>query len=234
VLGSYHFDVTHGAPSPPGYWLYVAFAHALHVVTGLDTVRSLVLLAALASAAAATLTAVAGTLLVDRWVGIAAAVLVASTPVSWFNGSIVSTYSFCALVGVLLVVLARLARPGTGHGIVAVLVLGIATGFMPWVLPMFALQPSPTTCGGGRRRCLDRGVVRSNALGTAGAPRVVDACCSRRAEHFSSRLVCRIQRVGCGDQPRRFRRLQHPVPVAGDRSRCSCGARPGCGAPRHP
>lgn len=139
VLGSYHFDVTHGAPSPPGYWLYVAFAHALHVVTGLDTVRSLVLLAALASAAAGALTAVAGTLLVDRWVGIAAAVLVASTPVSWFNGSIVSTYSFCALVGVLLVVLARLARPGTGHGIVAVLVLGIATGFMPWVLPMFAL-----------------------------------------------------------------------------------------------
>jgi hypothetical protein len=139
VLGSRHFDVTHGAPSPPGYWLYVAVGHALHVVTGLDIVGSLVLLAAVASAAAAALTAVAGTLLVGRWVGLAAAVLVASTPVSWFNGSIVSTYSFCALVGALLVVLARLAHPGTSHGTVAVVVLGIAAGFMPWVIPMFAL-----------------------------------------------------------------------------------------------
>jgi len=139
VLGSFHFDVTHGAPSPPGYWLYVACGHALHVVTGLGTVRSLVLLAALASAAAAALTVVAGTLLVGRWVGIAAAALVASTSMSWFCGSIVSTYSFCALVGVLLVVLAHLARPGSGHGIAAVVVLGIGTGFMPWVLPMFAL-----------------------------------------------------------------------------------------------
>jgi hypothetical protein len=139
VLGSRHFDVTGGAPSPPGYWLYVALGHAVHVATGLGAVRSLVLLGALSSAAAVALTVVAGTMLVGRWVGFAAAALVASTPVSWFNGSTVSTYSFCALVGTLLVVLARLARRGTSHGIVAVVILGIATGFMPWVLPMFAL-----------------------------------------------------------------------------------------------
>jgi hypothetical protein len=139
VLGARRFDVAHGAPSAPGYWLYVALGHALHVATGLGTIKSLVLLTALASAATSALTVVEGTLLVGRWVGLAAATLLTFTPVSWFDGSTVSTYSFCALAGVLLVVLARRAYPGSRHGVLAVVVLGIASGFMPWVLPMFAL-----------------------------------------------------------------------------------------------
>ena len=81
-------------PVPPGYWLYVTLGHALHVTTGLGTVQSLVLLTALASAAAGALTAVGGTLLAGRWVGLAAATLLTFTPVSWFDGSTVSTYSF--------------------------------------------------------------------------------------------------------------------------------------------
>jgi hypothetical protein len=139
VLGARRFDVAHGTPSPPGYWLYVALGHALHVTTGLGTVASLVLFTALASAAAVGLTAVGGTLLAGRWVGLTAATLLIFTPVSWFDGSTVSTYSFCASTGVLLVVLARRAYPGSRHGILAAVVLGIASGFVPWSLPMFAL-----------------------------------------------------------------------------------------------
>jgi hypothetical protein len=139
VLGARHFDVAYGTPSPPGYWLYVTLGHALHVTTGLGTVQSLVLLTALASAAAVALTAVGGTLLAGRWVGLAAATLLTFTPVSWFDGSTVSTYSFCALAGVLLVVLARRAYPGSRHGILAAVVLGFSSGFVPWSLPMFAL-----------------------------------------------------------------------------------------------
>ena len=139
VVGSRRFDVAHGAPQPPGYWLYVETGHVLHVVTGLSAPQALVLVAALVSAAAAALTCVAGTQLAGYWVGIAAGALVASAPVSWFAGSTVSTYSFDALVAALLVLLARRARPHSAHGVGAVVALGLATGFRPSILPVFAL-----------------------------------------------------------------------------------------------
>jgi len=58
VLASQHFDVAQGSPQPPGAWLYAAIGHAVHVVTGLGSVTSLVLLAAVASSAAAAATSV--------------------------------------------------------------------------------------------------------------------------------------------------------------------------------
>jgi hypothetical protein len=137
VVGSSHFDVTHGSPHPPGYWLYVATGHVVHVVSGLSAASSLVLVAALASAAAAALTCAAGTALAGPWLGLAAGALVASTPVSWFAGSTVSTYSFDALVAALLVVLAIRARPNGPHGMAAVIGLGLGTGFRQSIAPMF-------------------------------------------------------------------------------------------------
>jgi hypothetical protein len=139
VLGSEHFDVTRGAPPAPGAWLFVAAGHAVHVVLGTSPVHSLVLLAALASAAAAALTCVAGTALGGRWVGIAAAALVASAPVSWFAGATVSTYSVDALLAALLVVLAHRAEPYRVHGVVAVAAVGLGAGVRLSVVPEFAL-----------------------------------------------------------------------------------------------
>lgn len=139
VLGSEHFDVTHLSPAAPGSWLYVAAGHALHVVSGLSPVHSLVLLAALISAGAAGLTSVAGTVLGGRFVGLAAGALVASAPVSWFAGSTVSTYSIDALVAALLVILARRAHPGSAHGAVALAALGLGAGVRLSVVPAFAL-----------------------------------------------------------------------------------------------
>jgi len=139
VLGSTRFDVARRSPPAPGSWLYVAGGHALHVVTGLNSVHSLVLLAALMSAGAAGLTCVAGTALGGRWVGVAAAGFVASAPVSWFAGSTVSTYGVDALLAALLIVLARRARPYRAHGVVAVLALGLAAGIRLSVVPEFAL-----------------------------------------------------------------------------------------------
>jgi hypothetical protein len=107
-------------------------------VTGLSTVHSLVLLAALASAGAAGLTSVAGTALGGRFVGLAAAALVATAPVSWFAGATVSTASFDAFLGALLIVLARRARPYRAHGVVAVLVLGLGAGIQLSAAPAFA------------------------------------------------------------------------------------------------
>jgi hypothetical protein len=137
VVGSNRFDVTHGAPHPPGYWLYVEVGHVVHVVAGLSAAQSLVLVAALASAAAAALTCAAGVAVGGWWLGLAAAGVVASAPVSWFAGSTVSSYSFDALVAALLVLLAVTARPHGAHGVAAVVGLGLATGFRPSILPMF-------------------------------------------------------------------------------------------------
>jgi hypothetical protein len=139
VLGSSRFDVVRRSPPAPGSWLYVAGGHALHVVTGLSPVHSLVLLAALMSAAAAGLTCVAGTALGGRFVGVAASAVVASAPVSWFAGSTVSTYGVDALLAAFLIVLARRARPYRAHGVVAVLALGLAAGIRLSVVPEFVL-----------------------------------------------------------------------------------------------
>lgn len=137
VVGSSRFDVNHGAPQPPGYWLYVATGHLVHVVTGWSPTTSLVVLAALASSAAAGCTCAAAADLGGRWTGIAAGVLVASAPVSWFAGSTVSSYSFDALAAAALVLLARHARRGSAHGYVAAAVYGLGAGFRPTVLELF-------------------------------------------------------------------------------------------------
>jgi hypothetical protein len=138
VVGSSRFDVRHAAPDPPGSWLYVAAGHVLHLATGMSAVTSLVVLAALASGAAAALTCVAGTALGGRFVGIAAGAFVASAPVSWFAGSTVSTYSIDAFLAALLIVLARRARPYRAHGLLAVGVLGLGAGVRLSALLIFA------------------------------------------------------------------------------------------------
>lgn len=134
-----HFDVTHGQPQPPGYWLYVVTGRWVQRVTGLGTVHSLVVVAALASAAAVGLTAVAGRDLGGRWTGAAAGLLVATSPFAWFSGSIVATYSFDMVTCALLIILAWRARPGSRHGLWAVVALGLLGGFRQSDLEAFAL-----------------------------------------------------------------------------------------------
>jgi hypothetical protein len=124
-----HYDVTHGQPQPPGYWLYVISGRLIHQLTGLGTIHSLVLVAAVASAVAAGLTTMAGTDLGGRWVGVAAGTVVATCPFAWFSGSIVATYSFDMVGCSLLVILAWRARPDSWHGVAAVVALGLLAGF---------------------------------------------------------------------------------------------------------
>lgn len=134
-----HFDVAHGQPQPPGYWLYVVSGRLLHQVSGLGAVRSLVLVAALASAIAAGLTVVAGRDLGGRWVGLAAGVVVATCPFAWFSGSIVATYSFDMVGCSLLVILAWRARPNSWHGLAAVAALGVLAGFRQSMVQSFTV-----------------------------------------------------------------------------------------------
>src|ERR1700737_822541 len=146
-----HFDVTHGQPQPPGYWLYVQSGRILHHLIGLSTVHSLVLVAALASAAGAGLTAVAGRDLGGWWVGLAAGGLVAASPFAWFSGSIVATYSFDLVACPLLVILAWRARPGSWHGIAAVAVVGVLAGFRQSIVQAFLVLALVAVAGSTRR-----------------------------------------------------------------------------------
>jgi hypothetical protein len=146
-----HFDVAHGQPQPPGYWLYVESGRALHLVTGMGTIASLVMVAALASAAAVGLTAVAGRDLAGPWVGIAAGSVVATSPFAWFSGSTVATYSFDMVACSLLVIMAWRARPGSWHGVWAVVALGVITGFRQSDGMAFAIVALLAVIGSTRR-----------------------------------------------------------------------------------
>ena len=134
-----HFDVTHGQPQPPGYWLYVMAGRCIRAAVGLGTIHSLVLVSAVASAAAAGLTTVAGRDLGGRWVGWPPALVVATCPFAWFSGSIVATYSFDMVGCSLLVILAWRARPGSWHGVAAVVALGLLAGFRQSMIQSFAV-----------------------------------------------------------------------------------------------
>jgi len=150
AVGSARFDVRHGAPHPPGYFLFVTAGRALHVVTGMSATASLVLVAALASAAAAACTVIAGADLGGRFVAGAAGTLMAASPVSWFNGSIAATYSFDALAAAGFTVLARRARPGSRHGVVAASAFGLAIGFRQSIAQLFGFLVVMAVAGSAR------------------------------------------------------------------------------------
>jgi hypothetical protein len=144
------FDVNHGRPQPPGYWLYVETGRLMHGM-GLSTVDSLVLVAAVASALAGGLAVVAGSELGGRWVGLAAGLVVATSPFAWFSGSVISTYSFDLAIAPLLMILAWRARPGSWHGAAALVSLGLAAGFRQSVALSFALLALVAVAGSVRR-----------------------------------------------------------------------------------
>jgi hypothetical protein len=156
-----HFDVTHGQPQPPGYWLYVEAGRVVSNLTGLGVVHSLVVVAALASAVAVGMTVAAGQAMGGRWLGIAAGAIVATSPFAWFSGSVVATYSFDALACSVLLVLAWNARPGSRHGIAAVVTLGVLAGFRPSVIQAFAIVAALAIVGSTR--------TWRRAIGTAAA-----------------------------------------------------------------
>ena len=145
-----HYDVAHGRPQPPGYYLYVVAGRLVHDI-GPGVIQSLVLVAAVASAVAVGLTVVAGRDLGGRWVGLAAGLLVATSPFAWYSGSIVATYSFDLLAAPLLIILAWRARPHSWHGVAAVAALGLLAGFRQSAVLAFALLALLAVLGSVRR-----------------------------------------------------------------------------------
>ena len=144
VMGLNRFDVRIDSPHAPGYWLYVEAGRFVRALTPLDAAHSMVVLAALASAATVGVTYLVGRDLAGRLVGILAAAFLIVSPQMWFYGAVVGTYAFDALACALLILLAVRAQPGTRHGIAAAIVLALATGFRQsaiFLLAPLALVP---------------------------------------------------------------------------------------------
>lgn len=128
LFGLDHFDVTQESPHPPGYWLYVAAARAVRLVTPLSGTRSLQVLAALATAGTVGLTAHLGRRVGGTWLGLAAGAFVLTSPFTLFYGSMPATYPFDSLLAVALVLIALDARPRSWHGPAAAALLGLGAG----------------------------------------------------------------------------------------------------------
>jgi hypothetical protein len=167
AAGVARFDVTHGRPQPPGYWLYVVAGRWVVRLTGISTIHALVVVSALASAAAAGVTVSAGSRMGGRWLGVAAGAVVATSPFVWFSGSVVATYSFDALACAVLLVLAWDARPGSWHGIGAVVALGLLSGFRPSILQAFAVLALLAVVGSTRTIGRLVGTVAAGAAAVA-------------------------------------------------------------------
>ncbi|MEM9035610.1 MAG: DUF2723 domain-containing protein [Actinomycetota bacterium] len=138
TLGVGGFDVVERTPHAPGYWLYVRLGALADVLTPLDAHDSLVLVAAITSAAGAAIAFVVLADLVPRPVALAGAALVATNPIAWFYGSIAATYGFDALAAVALVWLVVRARPGGTELMWAAVVVGLSSGFRPSIAVLYA------------------------------------------------------------------------------------------------
>jgi hypothetical protein len=128
TLGVDHFDVTGGAPHPPGYWLYVFLGRVVTWLTPLPADAALSVLSAAAAGATVALTYVLGRRLGGPRLGLMAAAFLMTSPFLLFYGATVSTYAFDALVAVALLLLAVGARPRSWHGWAAAGVLGLGAG----------------------------------------------------------------------------------------------------------
>jgi len=127
-MGLDRFDVLEASPHSPGYYLYVLAGRFLRTVTPLSGTVSLQVVAALAAAACVGVTHLVGVRLGSRWLGLTAAGVLATSPLLRFYGATIDTYTFDALLSVLLILLALSARPGSRHAVVAAGVLSLGSG----------------------------------------------------------------------------------------------------------
>ncbi len=129
-----HFDMLHEQPQPPGYPLYVITAR-LFATYLRDDHAALVIMSAIASGIAVAFIYALGRRLWGEFVGLGAALLLATSPLFWFYGEVGLPHTVdaaCVLTSLWLLVRVREDRPQWWKGAVAMLAL--AGGFRPQTL----------------------------------------------------------------------------------------------------
>jgi hypothetical protein len=163
VFGAEDFDVTQASPHAPGYWLYLAAGRLVRSLTPFSTTDSLLVASALAAAATVALGYVVGRDLGGRWLGLAAAAVLLTSPFVAFYGSSIATYPFDALASLVLIWLAWRARPGSWHAPVAAAALGLAAGTRQSSILLLAPVAMVAVLRGARRAPSPARVVLASA-----------------------------------------------------------------------
>ena len=134
ALALREFDVAKHQPHPPGYLLYVGLGRLVNATLG-DPSQAYVTLAMLFSAATTVVVYRLARVLYDRATALAAASLLAVSPLFWFYGSVGLTYAGEAFGASLVALLALGAlRGSTRHLLAGALVLGLVGGMRQSVL----------------------------------------------------------------------------------------------------
>jgi len=134
ALALREFDVAKHQPHPPGYLLYVALGRLVNATIG-DPSLAYVTLAMLFSAATTFVVYWLTRALYDRVTALAAAALLAVSPLFWFYGSVGLTYAGDAFGASLVALLALRTLRGSVPALYwGALVLGLVAGMRPPVL----------------------------------------------------------------------------------------------------
>jgi hypothetical protein len=137
ALAMEHFDVSQMRPHAPGYILYVACAKLVDFFVR-DAAISLVSVSILASALTVAVLYLLSFRMYDRTNAILSSVLLATSPLFWFNGEMALTYAlegfFCTLLAYVCYLMVKGEKEWT---VVSALLLGVATGIRQNVIIFF-------------------------------------------------------------------------------------------------
>jgi hypothetical protein len=171
ALALREFDIAKHQPHPPGYLLYVGLGRLVNATIG-DPSQAYVALAMLFSAATTFVVYWLARALYDRATAVAAAALLAVSPLFWFYGSVGLTYAGEAFGASLVAFLALGALRGReSHVYLSALALGLVGGLRLSVLVLlFPLWLAAVVVGSrplrptGARRLGLAGVVLAAAV----------------------------------------------------------------------
>ncbi|HKZ04337.1 MAG TPA: DUF2723 domain-containing protein [Methylomirabilota bacterium] len=134
ALALREFDIAKHQPHPPGYVLYVGLGRLLNATLA-DPTLAYVTLAMIFSAASAVTVYWLARALYDRTTAVAAAALLAMSPLFWFYGSVGLTYAGEAFGATLMALLAYRTLEGrVAHLYMGAVCLGLVGGLRPSVL----------------------------------------------------------------------------------------------------
>jgi 4-amino-4-deoxy-L-arabinose transferase-like glycosyltransferase len=165
ALALKEFDVAKHQPHPPGYFLYVLLGRLLDSILS-DPNASYVALAVLASGATTFVVYFLAKALYDRLTAVAAASLLAVSPLFWFYGEVALTYAGEALFASAVAYLTYQVLQGSErHVYLSAIYLGLAGGMRPSILLL--LFPLWLGCAAVGRRSVKVIVLGLGALAAA-------------------------------------------------------------------
>ena len=152
ALALREYDVAKHQPHPPGYILYVGLGRMVNSIVD-DATATYVLLAVVFSGATTFVVYLLANAVYGRITALAAATLLAVSPLFWFYGSVGLTYAAEALCASVIAYFGfRAARGRAGDAWLAAGYLGLAGGLRQSVLLLlFPLWVAAVCAGGGRR-----------------------------------------------------------------------------------